>query len=657
MFNEEGAKDDESHLNIQKYESIMKLLLSAGYFRARAEGLSKFDKVIGGLCWCIMASGKHVDANILFDENMPLGKKIKLSETVCRVLIKMKCKSLLIAHQIQGLDFKAIYPVIKWLVQQVYDFRSEQGEDIREYTHHNFGKYHSAALGSDVLEHERAYMHDLDEQYKRERVLRRPVEMWEKETSEKQLLQTCLLEFGERVSMSAARLLGDDKKSEDKKTKSKEKGGGMSDAIASAAKRRENRVKQSDGKRSKKKGADAFDKRTQKKFADLQKAERKREEREARLQAENEERLLKVLGGTSTDAENAVRGKNVGRLVTSQAAAIKAASDEYSADAEATRQLIEKREPQTRKGKAAAFKRRKAALERQMAMKEKMAAMMAKRVQMISARADGIEARVRKSEAHNKKVEAATAKLAELEGKSEFKSDLAKLRNLVLLNESLKMQEKEFKESCRTQKKEWETKIEAVRSGEGSAEETKRLLEIEEMYAEVSSKYNRGRQLLARKAREVARLLRQIDDVPLRSELIQYERRFTELDDLLAAKFDEYSKYFGTYNNLNEQRMLYDKEARLIQQINDIFEAAMKSANQKESFLTQCANIAEVVKKSIAKKAAVLQRKETQMDATSEELQQLVDKQRKYLKLVSKFQAACDLNEKLSANANGGGAS
>ena len=535
MFSEKDGSEDETHLNIKKYEAIRKLLLSAGYFRAKADGLSKFDIVIGGLCWCIMASGKHVDANILFDENMPLGKKIKLSETVCKVLIKMKCKSLLIAHQIQGLDFAAVYPVVKWLVQRVFDFREEHGEDIRDLSRFQYQKRRGDSRASD---HETQYMHDLTGRYKRERVLRRPVDLWEKTSTEKQLLQTCLLEFGERVGS-----LGSGGTGSTTAATGENEGDGrrapanMQDAIAAAAAdKRKNRA--AGGSKSKRGGGadDAFDKATQRKFADLQKAEKRRLEKEARMQAEAESRLLKVLSGTSSEAETSVKGRDVGRLVTSQAGALEAASARYAADAEATRQMIEKREPHTRKGKAAAFKRRKAALMRQKQLKDKMAALMAKRIGMIRARAEKLDAQIRKSELHNAKVEAATAKLAALEGKSEFKSDLARLRELVLLNENLKSQEQDFKKSCEAQKDEWEAKIETVRSGDANGAETKRLLEIEEMFAEVESKYNRGRQLLARKAREVARLLRQIDDVPLRSELIQYERRFSELDDLLAAR-------------------------------------------------------------------------------------------------------------------------
>jgi hypothetical protein len=43
------------------------------------------------------------------------------------------------------------------------------------------------------------------------------------------------------------------------------------------------------------------------------------------------------------------------------------------------------------------------------------------------------------------------------------------------------------------------------------------------------AKYNRLRGLLAQTNLELARNIRIIDDVPTRTELIQYERRFVEL--------------------------------------------------------------------------------------------------------------------------------
>ena len=42
MFTNDGGSE---HLNLKKFDDILKLLLSAGYFRARVEGLTMFDKV------------------------------------------------------------------------------------------------------------------------------------------------------------------------------------------------------------------------------------------------------------------------------------------------------------------------------------------------------------------------------------------------------------------------------------------------------------------------------------------------------------------------------------------------------------------------------------------------------------------------------------
>ena len=65
---------------------------------------------------------------------------------------------------------------------------------------------------------------------------------------------------------------------------------------------------------------------------------------------------------------------------------------------------------------------------------------------------------------------------------------------------------------------------------------------------------------LAVKNQEMARVGRQIDDVPSRSELIQYERRFVELYEQVADKLDETRKYFSTYNALDQKRTYIQKE-------------------------------------------------------------------------------------------------
>ena len=121
-----------------RYGEIIQLLLAAGYFRARIPALSAFDKVVGGMAWCMTASS--VDVDVAFQENATIGQKIKIGEGIERSLQKMKCRIPLQAHQIQGLDYAAIYPVVQWLVKQVYAFQQEIGDAMRRLSVSRFDR-------------------------------------------------------------------------------------------------------------------------------------------------------------------------------------------------------------------------------------------------------------------------------------------------------------------------------------------------------------------------------------------------------------------------------------------------------------------------------------------------------------------------------------
>jgi hypothetical protein len=71
--------------------------------------LPNFDKVVGGLVWCIEICDFDVDI-LLFQDDWSIGKKIALTEKVVAVLRDMKCPYLIEPHQIQGLDYIHIYP-------------------------------------------------------------------------------------------------------------------------------------------------------------------------------------------------------------------------------------------------------------------------------------------------------------------------------------------------------------------------------------------------------------------------------------------------------------------------------------------------------------------------------------------------------------------
>lgn len=73
-------------------------------------------------------------------------------------------------------------------------------------------------------------------------------------------------------------------------------------------------------------------------------------------------------------------------------------------------------------------------------------------------------------------------------------------------------------------------------------------------------KYNSLRQILAETNLEVANTSRIIDDVPTRTELIQYERRFVELYQQVEWKLEETRKYYDMYNTLDTTLSHIQKE-------------------------------------------------------------------------------------------------
>uniref|UniRef100_A0A1I8IQU3 Coiled-coil domain-containing protein 93 n=1 Tax=Macrostomum lignano TaxID=282301 RepID=A0A1I8IQU3_9PLAT len=116
-----------------KEAECLQLLVSAGYFRARIRGLSAFDKLVGGLCWCVQGCSVDIDADLLFHEGSSIGQKIALTEKIVRALRRMRCPHAIEPHQIQGRDFVHVFPVVQWLVTQVIGRRDQMTADWRQF--------------------------------------------------------------------------------------------------------------------------------------------------------------------------------------------------------------------------------------------------------------------------------------------------------------------------------------------------------------------------------------------------------------------------------------------------------------------------------------------------------------------------------------------
>ncbi|KAK9101846.1 hypothetical protein Sjap_019100 [Stephania japonica] len=77
-------------------------------------------------------------------------------------------------------------------------------------------------------------------------------------------------------------------------------------------------------------------------------------------------------------------------------------------------------------------------------------------------------------------------------------------------------------------------------------------------------KLNLAKRELAAKVRAVLSLKRQLADMPSQSELIQYERRFSELYAQIQDRLCQTRKFYATYNALVEIKELMLKETSLL---------------------------------------------------------------------------------------------
>lgn len=134
----EVREDEES---TRKQQEIMEILASSGYYRAYIRGLSTFNKIVGGMVWCMEACDHDVAVELLFDESLTIGQQIALTEKIIAVLPDMACPYQLEPHQIQGLDVINIFPVVQWLCKKSSDNRREKAKKLREFA---VGQFHNS---------------------------------------------------------------------------------------------------------------------------------------------------------------------------------------------------------------------------------------------------------------------------------------------------------------------------------------------------------------------------------------------------------------------------------------------------------------------------------------------------------------------------------
>jgi hypothetical protein len=483
-----------------KYNEIIEMLLTAGYFRARINTLSEFDKVVGGLCWCITSSGELVDVDILFQENTTTGQKIALSESIVKALVKMGCPTKLQPHQIQGgvggSDYPAIHAATVWLIKKYFERRGEREEQLRNISTFQFSKNYQ--LPSEECTGLSVNLARILDRNKATRSFKSDKTV---NASEETRVRACLLEFGE--SFAAKKTGGNDPAAAGSKGTASDSGKPVSlaEGIAKAAAAQQSR---SEG------GSDRVALQTlsssvvstsiaglsklditelsafEKQLAKAAKEAAREEQAFAEHASKEEQELMKHMSQIDGAAEGVVSGSQVGSIVGMGSNEMGSALAAYQAEVEEAKRQMDSNLASGKLGQAAAFTRQRQNLTRQLGEVSARGIELKVAGDALAEKMRVIEEERDEAAGHIEQLKDVLKKLAHMESSAMQQDDLSMLKSLVSLNESLKAQEAAFKGSCKAQMQDYNARIKAFDAGaDDNVEENKKLNDIEDMHAKV----------------------------------------------------------------------------------------------------------------------------------------------------------------------------
>lgn len=482
------VKDDEEQR--AKLQDICDLLLAAGYFRVRLKGLSAFDKVVGGMVWCLELCAVGVDVNFLFRENLNIGEKIEITEKIINVLLSIKCAYALEPHQIQGLDTVKILPVMQWLVKKAMETRESLNDHLRKIADLQYQKTFPLPESEAKLKETANHLPTVflpQRKFKKVQGQSLPIE--------KEVIST-LMEYG----CNKVNLLDETQQLMEK------------------------------------------------------------------TEVKSEKKL-----------ENRAIAHKVSNLIHQQADLISQTIEDYT-------QRQNEREGE-RDERAHLQERNKKTVD----ALERVCNQIASQQQVM----DQLKAKIVDLIASEEALEEQKKSLAALETE-ENRQTLDQLDRLVSQNEAANAQRKQFKNQCKAELEELQSRNEALSKEETPENQDQLKRQVDSAREQLTG----ALKILGEKNVNLMKLRRQLDAVPGNAELNQYQRRFTELCTQVNEKQTELNGYYLLYNTLEDTKVYLNKELSLLTSIHDSFSQSMTSSAGKGEFLQQMEKIVTAVRQN-----------------------------------------------------------
>ncbi|XP_049277338.1 coiled-coil domain-containing protein 93 isoform X1 [Anopheles funestus] len=559
----EKREDEEQK---RKEQDIIDTLVGAGYYRAHIQGLSSFDKIVGGMTWCIEACDYDVNVDLLFHENLTIGQKIALTEKIVGVLPRMKCPFLIEPHQIQGLDFINIFPVVQWLVKRSVENRSKKADTLRKLAATQFQNHFTLESDRELQRlrlKQLAYLQAIESKYLPKR------------------------QFKQR----------------------KAAGGGWIPVRPKDATDQEI----SDGVRSLDDGTETG-------------AEDEEEDEEDATVSTEKELNFDVLFKMITKEHNIP-------VELTDADQLKLSKRYDDIKQKISSDVVENVSERNRVKSQLALK---------LALEKKLELALGECAQLrITVQEE--ERELQEASDRKETLEEEIRNLDNLEITENNQKILDHVKELVLKNERMKKQETQFKDNCKKELAELQQKIEKAETSTPDED----MVELQRQLDMELERLKSLRLQLAKKNRSYVAIKRQLDTVPDRTELAQYQRRFLELYNQVSAKHRETKQFYTLYNTLDDTKLYLEKEMSLLNSIYDNYANAMQTPHSREQFVQQFETIVEGIRATKAKLKKKCDDEKAKRDGLNAQLLCLVEQQRKYAATVKQLTMECQRNETL----------
>ncbi|KAJ1411004.1 Coiled-coil domain of unkwon function DUF2037 [Sesbania bispinosa] len=157
-------------------------------------------------------------------------------------------------------------------------------------------------------------------------------------------------------------------------------------------------------------------------------------------------------------------------------------------------------------------------------------------------------------------------------------------------------------------------------------------------YSELLEKLNLMKKQLAARLRDIVAARRRIDELPCQSELIQYERRLSELYAQIQGKHRQTRKYYATYNALLEIKELMLKETSLLNSIISQFQEAFSSTDGRKKLVHSMEGIVKGSQQKLEKVQLGLQEEERIRNDLKDRYAAAIGEQKRCYSLLKAFQ-------------------